>query len=180
MCQNQPRKATLDTISINWCPLCGNIFFIKILERQVYLDVLKETQPLSMMEIEAVFHASDEYVVPYHKQNAKCYGLILYNTNDRINSTEEAKVVETNLQNADFQTRRVMWESALKLPHILHEQLTGHTDQMSLLMVCIMSHGRIGTLTGTQSSVMPISDVLWKLSELLPEHLPLVGIIPKG
>ena len=93
-----------------------------------------------MMEIEAVFHASDEYIVPYHKQNTKCYGLILYNTNDRINSAEEAKVVETNLHNADFQTRKVEWGSALKLPHILHEHLSGHTDQMSLLMVSIMSH----------------------------------------
>ena len=138
------------------------------------------TQPLTTMDIENVFDASDEYIIPYHKENTKCYGLVLYNTNDRINSTEEAKVVETNMRNADFHTIKVEWESALKLPHILCEQLSGHTDQMSVLMVCIMSHGRIGTLTGSQSSVMPISDVLWKLSELLPEHLPLVCIIPKS
>ena len=151
------------------------------MERYECLEVLKKTQPLTVAEIKCLYDISEEYIIPYKRTHATRSALILYNTDDRVGSREEAKAVEKNLKKVHFDVTKLKWKSALELPAILQENLSAtETDCMSVLMVCIMSHGRIGTLTGTQSSVMPISDVLWKLSELLPEHLPLVGITSKG
>ena len=44
----------------------------------------------------------------------------------------------------------------------------------SLLFVCLMSHGRRGTLVDSRSSEIPINDILNQLSNTIPQHLPLV------
>ena len=147
------------------------------LERQAYLRVLQETQPLSMTEVHSVFSSSSEYIIPYNQFNAKKWALVLYNTVERKDSEKEASEVETNLRNADFNVMKMKWENALDLPGILHGQLRGIRESTSVLFVCIMSHGNCGTVRGDNNSLMPISDIIFTLKDNLPPTLPLVKVI---
>ena len=147
------------------------------LERQAYLRVLQETQPLSMTEVQSVFNSSSEYIISYDQCNAKKWALVLYNTVERKDSEKEACEVETNLRNADFNVMKTKWENALDLPGILHSQLWGIRGSISLLFVCIMSHGNCGTVRGDNNTLMPISDILFTLTDKLPPTLPLVKVI---
>ena len=145
------------------------------MERYECLEVLKKTQPLTVAEIKCLYDISEEYIIPYKRTHATRSALILYNTDDRVGSREEAKAVDKNLKKVHFDVTKLKWKSALELPAILQANLPAtETDCMSVLMVCVMSHGRIGTLKGSGSSIMPISNILWQLKELLPPHLPLV------
>ena len=153
------------------------ILLCLFLERQGYIRVLEETQPLSMTEVQKVFSSSSTYIIPYDQCNAKKWALVLYNTVERKDSEKEASEVETNLRNADFNVMKMKWENALDLPGILHGQLTGIRESTSVLFVCIMSHGNCGTLRGDNNSLMPISDILFTLTDKLPPTLPLVKVI---
>ena len=153
------------------------ILLCLFLERQGYIRVLEETQPLSMTEVQKVFSSSSTYIIPYDQCNAKKWALVLYNTVERKDSEKEASEVETNLRNADFNVMKMKWENALDLPGILHGQLTGIRESTSVLFVCIMSHGNCGTVRGDNNTLMPISDILFTLKDKLPPTLPLVKVI---
>ena len=113
------------------------ILLCLFLERQGYIRVLEETQPLSMTDVQKVFSSSSTYIIPYNQCNAKKWALVLYNTVERKDSEKEASEVETNLRNADFNVMKMKWENALDLPRILHSQLWGIRKSISLLFVLL-------------------------------------------
>ena len=147
------------------------------LERQAYLRVL--------------FRKRNRYLWPKSRVYSALLASILYlminvmlksghwfcTTLLREKIVSKKSEVEINLRNADFNVMKMKWENALDLPGILHGQLTGIRESTSVLFVCIMSHGNCGTLRGDNNSLMPISDILFTLTDKLPPTLPLVKVI---
>ena len=79
------------------------------------------------------------------------------------------------LRMAEFHSRKKKWSNAMQLPQILHEHLLPVQDRLSLLFVCIMSHGRAGMIVGSNSTKMPITDILTVLENNIPSHVPMVS-----
>ena len=98
--------------------------------------------------------------------------MILYNTHERKGATDEAEKMELSLQAAGFSlVVKAEWKSVDDLLLLLHSHLTQNAKRLSLLTVCIMSHGKTGNL-GTRA----ISEVLESIDQRIPEHVPLVSI----
>ena len=78
------------------------------------------------------------------------------------------------LRMAGFTALIKKWSNAMQLPEILH-YLHPVQDRLSLLFVCIMSHRRAGMIVGSNSTKMPITDILTVLENNIPSHVPMVS-----
>lgn len=139
------------------------------------MRILKETQSLSLADLEKLFDHSDQYMIPYNQQETKRQALVLFNTHQRENSVDEALVMHKGFEEAGFYSKSIEWSDALKLPHVLAEQIHQRVQSTSVLFVCIMSHGKAGMILGNNSSLMPITDILTVIGNNLPQYIPLVS-----
>ena len=79
------------------------------------------------------------------------------------------------LRMAEFHLRKKKWSNAMQLPQILHEHLLPVQDRLSLLFVCIMSHGRAGMIVGSNSTKMPITDILTVIENSITSQVPMIS-----
>ena len=148
--------------------------FALFTERKASLTLLVETESLTSDEIQSVFDFSDNYTIPYKQTETKRIALVLYNSDGRDQSVEEANYMNGKLRMAGFTALIKKWSNAMQLPEILH-YLHPVQDRLSLLFVCIMSHGRAGMIVGSNSTKMPITDILTVLESNIPIHIPMVS-----
>lgn len=59
-----------------------------------------------------------------------------------------------------MQVIREEWNNVLNLAATIVDCLDTITADCSLLVVCIMAHGRTGMISGTNNSEIPIDDIL--------------------
>lgn len=123
--------------------------------------------------------ASTHYIISRSQSAPQRFGLVLFNNEHLDGATEEATEMAEGLTKAGFSTRTHQWSNALELPQAIDRQLDDMNNQLSLLFVSIVSHGKAGMLMGSDSSAIPISDVLHILKTRLPRHIPLVIIITR-
>ena len=72
----------------------------------------------------------------------------------------------------------VDWQSSCRLLDHINAEIEDIVTSCSLLIVSIMSHGRLGALVGSDESSIPISNVIKFLTEKLPKEVPLVSYTP--
>ena len=128
-------------------------------------------------EIERLFPLSDNYILPWRQDRVKQAAMILYNTHERKGATDEAEKMELSLQAAGFSlVVKAEWKSVDDLLILIHRHLTQNAKVLSLLTVCIMSHGKSGNLIDSNRGTIAISEVLESIDQQIPAHVPLVSI----
>ena len=131
--------------------------------------------PLTATDINTLFDLSESYMVPTHQDHVVRKGLVLYNTVNRVMALEEAEKMEESLSKAGFETMMKEWTTTFSLRQEFMDELKDCKDKLSLLLVCIMSHGRVGRIAGAENTEIPISDIIELLDNILPKKVPLVS-----
>ena len=102
----------------------------------------------------------------------------MYNPSSRDGAVEEADNLKSGLEAVGCQVIREQWRTKVQLSKLIDEGLRSAVG-CSLLMVCIMSHGRAGNLKcephceGGDSFIV-INDIIQKFKTKLPKDLPMV------
>ena len=140
------------------------------------LDELIQSQHLTTDDIKLLFDHSDRYIIPHLQTHMKRYGLVLYNPADREGAESEANAMNECLNKAGFHTRIKQWKHTYELNEetCITRMQELAAEGLSLLVVCIMSHGTAGVLRDSGGAAMPITDILSNMRIGLPECLPLV------
>ena len=140
------------------------------------LRELIENHPLTTDDIKLMFNVSDQYVIPYQQTHVRKCALVLYNTEGRPSASQEADDLTQSLATAGFDTRLKEWKRDLDV--VVTDALPViEPAKLSLLVICIMTHGTAGMLMGSNNYTESISDILQHLKDMLPVNLPLVSCL---
>ena len=160
-----------------------------------------EEESLTQDEIKKLSPLTSQYIIPYnqaqtplndftqsllndvdneiniqHQTQTSRYGFIFYNTDKRENGAEEEA---NSLQQALSQTGCVVikakWEHTNQLQEMISDRLSEIGGRCNFLFACIMSHGELGQLRGSDESLVSISTVIKLFEQNLPSHVPLVS-----
>ena len=89
--------------------------------------------------------------------------LILYNTHNRHGAADEALVLSDALSAIGFKGMLREWNSTHELLSTMHEAAQALPSTASVLVVCVMSHGRRGSLTDREGVHIPVNYILHQL-----------------
>ena len=104
--------------------------------------------------------------------------MVLYNPVSRDGALEEADNLQSGLEAVGCKVTREEWRTKVQLSKLIDEGVQSAVG-CSLLMVCIMSHGRAGNLKcephceGWDNFIV-MNDILLKFKTKLPKDLPMV------
>ena len=146
-------------------------------------------KPLSTEDVKRMSLSSDKYVIPNRTNSVQRYGVVLYNPLDRPGDAKEkvpdahneAQLMNDSLTKAGFKSKAVQWNCAHKLKVVLQRELEDIVSKgLSILVVSIMSHGRLGMLFGKNSdgkdTSIAISSLIDQMERVIPESIPLVSV----
>ena len=69
----------------------------------------------------------------------------------------------------------LIWSNVDELHNMIESVLNGIVADCSLLIVCLMSHGSRGVITGSNGKAIPVNKILNAfVGNLMPKELPLV------
>ena len=160
-----------------------------------------EEESLTQEEIKKLSPLTSQYVIPYNQAQTALddvtpywlagevveintqrqaqtsrYGFIFHNTDQRENGAEEEA---NNLQQALSETGcdviKAKWGHTHQLQEMISDRLSDIGGQCNFLFACIMSHGELGQLRGSDVSLVSISTVIKLFQQNLPSHVPLVS-----
>ena len=160
-----------------------------------------EQESLTQEEIKKLSPLTSQYIIPYNQAQESLdadtprwlvdevaaintqrqaqtsrYGFIFYNTDQRENGAEEEA---NNLQQALSETGcdviKAKWEHTNQLQEMISDRLSHIGGRCNILFACIMSHGELGQLRGSNDSLVSISTVIKLFEQNLPSHVPLVS-----
>lgn len=144
-------------------------------ERAALIVNIIEHESISVEQILELSPHSSRYLVPFNQSKSKHHGLIFFNTEDRQGAENEASYMKQALQLTGCEIIQQEWSAAHQLGDMIDNALTDILAECSLLVVCIMTHGYRGTLSGGEGTEISVNDVLNQLTTSLPGHLPLVS-----
>lgn len=143
--------------------------------RQEEIDNLALHQDLLPQQAWALSPYSRQYVIPYNQLKSKRYALIMYNAIDRNGAHSEADLLAVALRNTGCDVIRMEWKDVFIFKSNIISVLEEISKDCSLLIVCIMAHGKVGMVTGKNNTQLPISDILHVFQQFVPEPVPMVG-----
>lgn len=109
----------------------------------------------------------DRYIIPKKDEAcSKIYGLVLYNTHDRLGSEKEAATIHEALGSLTRNNKKVEWSTKLQLETMLSVQLeeVQRAGDCALLLVFLMSHGSQGALHASNGRKIYINNMLHQLA----------------
>ena len=160
-----------------------------------------EVESLAQEEIKKLSALTTQYVIPYHQAQKPLYavtqlwlddevaeintqhqtqtsryGLIFYNTDQRENGAEkEANSLQQSLSETGCDVIKAKWGHTHQLQEMISIRLSDIGGRCNFLFACIMSHGELGQLRGSDESLVSISTVIKQFEQNLPSHVPLVS-----
>ena len=161
-----------------------------------------EEESLTLEEIRKLSPLTSQYVIPYNQAQKSLdddtqellryyvdneintqrqaqtsrYGLILYNTDQREHgAVEEANNLQKALSETGCDVIKAKWVHTQQLQEMISDRLSDIGGRCNFMFVCIMSHGELGQLRGSDESLVSISTVIKLFEQNLPSHVPLVG-----
>ena len=131
-----------------------------------------------MEQIQQLSSHSSQYIIPYKQQESKRYGLILFSSEDRQGAFEEADGLEQALRATGCDVIKMEWFEAVELHNMIDSAMMRIAGDCSLLIVCLMSHGSRGVLSGSCGGRVTVNDVLHQLTFCLPSDMciPMVSL----
>ena len=159
-----------------------------------------EQESLTQEEIKKLSPLTSQYVIPYnqaqtplneytlecltgvpevitqrHAQTSR-YGFVLYNIDQRENGAEEeANSLQQALSETGCDVIKAKWEHTNHLQEMISDRLSHIGGRCNFLFACIMSHGELGQLRGSNDSLVSISTIVKLFEQNLPSHVPLVS-----
>ena len=136
-----------------------------------------EEEPLSLSQVQELFpHYSGRYIIPHAQQHCKMHAIILYNATNRPGAENEAKNLDDALKAAGYGERTgLQWTKASELHNMIESCVDAVVNTCSLLMVCLMSHGSIGSLEAGGGNRTQVNSILHQLKQKLRLKIPLVS-----
>ena len=159
-----------------------------------------EVESLAQEEIRKLSALTTQYVIPHHQAQTRLdesslqwlkdaadvitqhqaqtsrYGFILYNTDQRENGAEdEANNLQQALSETGCDVIKAKWGHTHQLQEMISDRLSDIGGRCNFLFACIMSHGELGQLRGSDESLVSISTVIKLFEDNLPSHVPLVS-----
>lgn len=101
--------------------------------------------------------------------------MILYNQDGRPGADDEAEKLEQSLQAAHCETHKLKWINASDIWNLMNKTFDTIQGNISLMILCIMSHGYKGFVTGADRSETSLENILHKLNQKLLDNIPLVS-----
>ena len=131
-----------------------------------------------MEQIQQLSSPSSQYIIPYEQQKRKRYGLILFSSENRQGAFEEADGLEETLKASGCDVIKMEWFDAVELHNMIDSAMIRIAGDCSLLIVCLMSHGSRGVLSGSCGGRVTVNDVLHQLTFCLPSDMciPMVSL----
>ena len=151
------------------------LIIFTVAEKDEQIRALIETEPLTFHHIEKLQPHSNVSIIPYNQEKSKRYGMILYNTSNRPGAIEEADNLYRALAAAGTQTSNYEFSGSTELRKTIKTALQVIISDCSLLVVCVMSHGGRGSISGDRGEEIPIKTILQQLVHHLPKFIPLVS-----
>ena len=105
------------------------------------------------------------------------HALILYNSHNRHGASDEALVLNDAFEAIGFKRMLHEWSSTHELLRTMREALQALPSTASVVVVCVMSHGRQGTLTDREGVHVPVNYILNQLTTDVPHGIPLVCVM---
>ena len=157
---------------------------------------LIEEDSLTHEEIKKFSPLTSQYVIPYNQAQTllhdytlgyadpinQCqaqtsrYGLIFYSTNRREDGAEEeASSLQQALSETGCDVIKAKWEHTNQLQQMISDGLGEIGGRCNFLFACIMSHGELGQLRGSDESLVSISTVIKQFEQNIPSYVPLVS-----
>ena len=128
------------------------------------MDQMQELSPYS-------YH----YIIPHNQQRIKAYGVVLFNTHNRLGAVSEAENFEQALETPGCIVFQMEWTDVAELHCMIKSALMRVIDDCSILFVAVMSHGQRGVLAGSDDLETPINDLLHQFTHSLPDYIPMVS-----
>ena len=151
------------------------LIIFTVAEKDEQIRALIETEPLTIQHIKKLQPHSNVSIIPYNQEKSKRYCMILYNTSNRPGAIEEADNLYRALAAAGTQTSKYEFSRSIELQNIIGDTLEVIAGDCSFLVVCVMSHGGRGSVSGDGGEEIPINTILQQLAHHLPKFIPLVG-----
>ena len=131
-----------------------------------------------MEQIQQLSSHSSQYIIPHEQQKSKRYGLILFSSEDKLGAFEEADGLEQALQASGCDVIKMEWFDAVELHNMIDSAMTRIVGDCSLLIVCLMSHGSRGVISGSCGGRVSVNDILHNLKLSVPNDMciPMVGL----
>lgn len=139
------------------------------------IEELARRYILGPEDIKTLSRLSDKYIRPWRQEKVKQWALVFYNTHKREGAAQEAENMALSLEEAGFSCVLEEWKCRQTLLQRLQKHLDHIANKLSLLTVCVMSHGITGNLVDSNAQQLAISDILHLIDLTLPKHIPLVG-----
>ena len=149
-------------------------FTALISEKGQKIDMIIQTEVLTINGIERFSPHCSQYLIPYNEGLGKRYALILYNLTQRSGGEAEADYLEAALNTAGCDVIKLEWQDTSELHNLIDSSLILISKSCSLLVVCLLSHGSRGSMIGSQGKEKPVDEILNQLNHLLSEFIPLV------
>ena len=159
-----------------------------------------EGESLTQEEIRKLSPLTSQYVIPYNQAQTALndytsvwlndapevitqrqaqtsrYGCIFYNTDQRENGAEEeANSLQQALSETGCDVIKAKWGHTHQLQEMISDRLSDIGGRCNFLFACIMSHGELGQLRGSDESLVSISTVIKLFEQNLPSNVPLVS-----
>lgn len=101
---------------------------------------------------------------------------IFYSQIDRAGTKEKADVMQSILSTVAVKATNAEWTNAPDLQEHLHKAVQQLSQDCNLLLVCIMSHDRMGGV------MLPIDELIKQITQDTPRNTRLVGysLVPVG
>ena len=111
-------------------------------------------------------------IITQRQAQTSRYGFILYNTDRRENGAEEeANSLQQSLSETGCDVTKAKWEHTKRLQKMISDRLCAIGGQCNFLFACIMSHGELGQLRGSDESLVSISTIIKLFEQNLPAHM---------
>ena len=160
---------------------------------------ITEEDSLTQKEIDKLSPLTSQYVIPHNQAQKSSdtqrwlvdevaeintqrqaqtsrYGFIFYNTDQRENGAEdEANNLHQALSETGCEVIKAKWGHTHQLQEMISDRLSDLGGQCNFLFACIMSHGELGQLRGSDDSLVSISTIIKLFEQNLPSHVPLVS-----
>ena len=147
-------------------------------DKELQIQNIAETESLTVEQIQQLSPHSSQYIIPHKQQKSKRYGLILFNSEDRQGAFEEADGLEQALWASGCDVIKMEWCGAVELHNMIDSAMTSIVGNCSLLIVCLMSHGSRGVLSGSCGGRVTVNDVLHQLTFCLPSNMRIPMVSP--
>ena len=94
----------------------------------------------------------------------------------RDGAGDEVVNLHDSLTHIGFSSKMIEWDLVVTLPSVIYKAIRHlSTSTVSVVVVCIMSHGKLGALSDSAGSQIPVNYILHQLSDMLPRNVTLVS-----